>query len=99
MTPLSTDVKGLNQGFQVRIELEPRWNSDNPKKSTFVPIYVVSWVSEQNRREGYGSVTSVKLFAPTKTLVNLRVEDSDYILRKPLAFTDLDILLAVPKSK
>jgi hypothetical protein len=94
------DVNGLNRDCQVRVELDSYWNGDNAgKKTPFVPIYYVYWVSEQNRRDGYGSVASVRLFAPTKTLVSLSVDESKYILRKPLVFTNLDVLLAEPKSK
>lgn len=93
------DVQGLNRNCQIRIEPESYWNAANPKKkTTFVPIYDVYWVSEENRRDGQGSVASVKLFAPTKTLISLRVEDSKYILRSPLVFTNLDLLLSDSKK-
>lgn len=92
------DVRGLNRDCQFRIEPETYWNAANPKKkTTFIPIYDVYWVSEQNRRDGGGSVASVVLFAPTKRLVSLRVEESKYILRKPLAFTNLDAMLGESK--
>lgn len=99
MTPPSTDVKGLNHAFQVRTELEPHWNSGNPRRSTVETIYVVCWVSEENRREGYRSVASVKLLGLTKTPVSLTVEASKYVVRKPLAFANLDVPPAVPKNK
>jgi hypothetical protein len=37
-------------------------------------------------------VAYVTLFAPTKTLLQLKVYDPKYILRKPLAFTNLAAL-------
>ncbi|MCW5555665.1 MAG: hypothetical protein KIS67_26345 [Verrucomicrobiae bacterium] len=89
------DVAALHRDCQIRVEPESYWNAANPKKeTTFVPIYDVYWVSEENRRDGQGSTASVKLFAPTKTLISLRVEESKYILRSPLVFTNLDLLLS-----
>jgi hypothetical protein len=89
----SMDVNGLNRDCQLRIEPNSYWNS-GVKKGMFVPIYDVFWISPQNKGEGFGNVASVTLFAPTKTLVSLRVQDSRYILRKPLVFTNLDFLLS-----
>jgi hypothetical protein len=43
-------------------------------------------------------MASVALFMPTKTLLQLRVEDTQYILRKPLQITNLDFLLS-PSNK
>jgi hypothetical protein len=43
---------------------------------------------------GAGSAASVRLFAPTNALLQLRVEDPKYILRKPLLFTDLSALIS-----
>ncbi len=94
----SMDVGGLNRDCTVRVELNDFWNNANSeKKTTFIPMYVVSWFSPENVREGVGAAASVQLFAPTKTLISLRVEDSKYILRKPLAFTNSDVLLGESK--
>jgi hypothetical protein len=96
----SMDVAGLNRDCQVRIEPERYWNNLNPKKgATFIPIYDVCWRSKEELQRNYGSAASVKLFLPTQTLVSLRVEESKYILREPLIFTNLNELLTGPQSK
>jgi hypothetical protein len=57
----------------------------------FVPVYWVYW--SKRAQEGHGSAASVELFAPAKKLMQLRVEESKYILRKPLVITNVDFLL------
>jgi len=102
LAAISMDVKGLNRDCEVHIVPDRYWNAGKPSKKTFVPIYDIYWLSPKNRAEGYGGVALVKLFTPTKTLVSLRVEESKYILRKPLVFTNLVELLSdtngVPKT-
>jgi len=93
---VSMDVKGLNRDCRVHLGLDTFANPPKAKTATFVPLYNVYWQSAKNRKEGYGCVASVKLFAPTKTLVSLRVEESKYILSSPLVFTNLDSLLKAP---
>jgi hypothetical protein len=87
------DVKTMNRECRVRIEISTFWNGLKPgekfTKKTFVPIYDVFWISPENQVEGYGSVASVGVFAPTKTLLSLTVYDPKYILRKPIVFTNL----------
>ena len=91
----SMDVAGLNRDCLVRVAPEQYWNEANPKKrTTFVPIYDVVWRSPEQLRENFGMVAAVRLFAPTKALLSLSVEESTYILRKPLVFTNLDGLLS-----
>jgi hypothetical protein len=90
------DVTSLNRDGVVRIEPESFANQGLKRTGKFVPIYFVYWQSPKNRTDGYGSAASVKLFAPTKTLMSLRVEDSKYILRPPLVFTNLNELLTEP---
>lgn len=63
------------------------------RKTSFVPVYSVSWVSTA---AGSSTKASVRLLAPTRTLLSLRVEESKYILRKPLQFTNLQELLSSP---
>lgn len=89
----SMDVKGLNRDYQVHIALSPYWNGlatlgEKPRKQ-FVPIYFVWWTNDP---KGRGSVADVELFEPTKTLLQLSVQDPKYILRKPLVFTNLAAL-------
>jgi hypothetical protein len=87
------DVDALNRDCTVRIEPERSWNR-GLKKGTFIPIYDVAWLSPKNVREGFGDIARVCLFLPGKSLVDLSVRDSKYILREPLSFTNLDVLLS-----
>lgn len=91
------DVKGMER--DCRVSIKPDNAYVHPPRGKFVPIYDISWV-----RKGYvpngdvlnaisNDVASVMLFAPTKTLLQLDVRDPEYILRKPLVFTNLDSLL------
>ena len=88
------DVNALNRDCQVHVELDKFANENLRKTGKIVPIYFIYWQSLQNRKEGYGDVASVTLFAPTKTLMSLRVEDTKFILRPPLHFTNLNALLS-----
>lgn len=90
----SMDVVGLNRECTIRVEPNSYWNHDLRAKGEFVPIYDVFWISPKNKTEGSGDAAFVSLFAPTKTLISLRVRDSKYILRKPLVFTNLAELLS-----
>lgn len=93
------DVDALNRDCRLHIELDSFANQRKGLRGKFVPIYFVYWESAENRAEGYGDVASVKLLAPTKTLISLRVEDARYIRRAPLIFTNLDSLLSEDKAK
>ena len=88
------DVAALNRDCKVRVEPDRFANQDLKKSGKFVPIYFVYWVSDKNRKDGYGDMASVTLLAPTKTLISLRVEDPKYILRPPIVFTNLAELLS-----
>lgn len=92
----SMDVEGLNRDCKAHVAVSPKWNDlaqlgQKPRKQ-FTPIYYVWWSSSQNDAEGHGSVASVELFSPTKTLLQLSVADPKYILRKPVVFTNLSSL-------
>jgi hypothetical protein len=76
----SMDVEGLNQDCTLHIHTYTEADGDG-KATRFLPVYWVYWTKGT---EGHGSVASVELFAPTKTLMQIRVEDSKYILREPL---------------
>lgn len=89
MVAAHMDVEKLNRDCHVYIEPDQFVNQGLQKTKYFVPVYFVSWVSEHNKREGHGNVASVKLLAPTKELISLRVEDSKYILRNPIEFTNV----------
>jgi hypothetical protein len=88
------DVKALNRDCLVCIELSDvlrGWQARDAE--TFVPIYCVSWHSCTNRVDPiqYFSCfkAEVELCVPTHTLLQLRVYDGTYILRRPLTFTNL----------
>lgn len=84
----SMDVEALNRDCKVRTTaLTP----DGPAGKHFVPVYWVSWLKAES---GRGSAASVELFEPTKTLRQMYVNESKYILRKPLVITNRDYLLS-----
>jgi hypothetical protein len=83
---VSMDVNALNRDCRVTVELEKYYGDAPPGK--FVPIYFVSWTSKDT---AVGKA-SVRVFTPTKSLLQLCVEDPKYILRRPLEFTNLDSL-------
>jgi hypothetical protein len=78
------DVAGLNRDCRVSVTVDTGYVQAPAGK--FVPIYWVSWAPTNG--EGFSSA-SVRLFTPTKTLLDLTVDDQKYILRKPLVFTNL----------
>jgi hypothetical protein len=85
----SMDVDALNR--ECSLHVYPTALRRQGTNAHFLPVYWVFWTKGV---EGHGSAASVELFAPAKTLMQLRVEDSKYILRKPLQVTNLDYLLS-----
>jgi len=93
LAAVSMDVNGLNKDCHRYIQVVgPKFQGTN---MCFVPIYSVFWTRGQL---GQGSVASVSFCAPTRTLLELHVEDSKYIHRKQLQFTNLDYLLLQTNS-
>lgn len=93
LAAIHMDVNGLNRDYRVHVALSPFWNGlatlgEKPRKQ-FVPIYYVWWTNDRDGRDG---VADVELFEPTKTLLQLDVQDPKYILRQPLVFTNLAAL-------
>lgn len=76
----SMDVAALNRDSHVTIEPDPICGQ--VAKGKFVPVYYVSWAN----------LASVRVFTPEGIILQLRVEDPKYILRKPLEFTNLNSL-------
>lgn len=72
---VSIDVERLNRDcdFSVRA-----WTPEGKQGEHFVPLYWVCWGNDGR------PIAMVELFEPTKTLRQLRVERSEYILRLPL---------------
>jgi hypothetical protein len=83
------DVSALNRDCKVHIM---PFTPEGSQGKHFVPVYWVYWSKPE--QAGRGSTASVELFTPTKMLRQLRVEDSQYILREPLGVTNLDYLLS-----
>jgi len=55
-----------------------------------VPLYWITWSEKSKGRGG----ASVELCLPTKTLLQMHVNKSEYILRQPLLVANLDDLLS-----
>ena len=99
LAAVSMDVQGLNR--DLHLSVKPDGMSFRPERRKFLPIYRVSWCKKWKPTLGFHysntpewePVASVRVFVPTKTLMELRVEDPKYILRNPLEFPDLDRLL------
>lgn len=89
LAAVSMDVARLNRDCSVKVDLENAYV--HPPAGKFVPVYYVSWSEKNGGRAG---VASVRVFTPTKTLLQLRVEDPNYLLRPPIVFTNLAELLA-----
>ena len=100
LAAVSMDVAGLNRDCVMNAAPATHWNRfrwNTPfTNAMFTPIYSVYWVPRQSTNNEIAA--TVELFAPDKTLLDLRMEDPKYILRKPFHFTDLDKLLANPIS-
>jgi hypothetical protein len=93
LASLSMDVAGLNRDCKAHVALSPYWNGfphlGGSPGTQFVPIYFVWWTSLDNEMSDAGDKAHVELYAPTKTLLQLSVQDQKYILRKALVFTNL----------
>lgn len=85
----SMDVKALNRDCQVRVDA---FTPEGKNGRHFVPVYWVYWMARGP--EHRGSIASVELLEPTRSLRQLRVEKAEYILRKPLEVQNLDSLLS-----
>jgi hypothetical protein len=91
LAAVSFDVEALNRDCRLRVQaLTPQGRKEGAR---FLPLYMVYWVKGA---EGDGSAASVQLFAPTQTLLQLRVEDPDYNLRRPLVVEEPEHTLRNP---
>lgn len=93
LAALSMDVKGLNSDCVVHVVVTEYWSGvklGELPKQIFTPIYCVWWTPKGSRSEA--GAASLELFLPTKTLLQLTVDDPKYILRKPVVFTNLAAL-------
>jgi len=74
----------LNRDGEVRIET---FMPEGKAGKHFVPVYWVYWMGKTPGTSG--NIAQIELFQPTKTLLQLRVNKPEYILRPPLVFTNL----------
>lgn len=76
---VSMDVAALTRDCEVEIRA---WTPEGVKGANFVPLYWVNW------KRASKVVATVELFEPTKVLRQLRVKESQYILRNSLEIRD-----------
>ena len=82
----SMDVASLNRECAAYIELPLL----DQASDTFVPLYWIYWM----KPGVVGSRTEIELCLPTKTLLQMHVMESKYILRRPLEITDAEVPLS-----
>ena len=83
------DMMALNSNCIVKVEVDNVYV--RPPAGKFVPVYDVIWWEKS------GDITGgafVRLFTPTRTLMQLDVGNAKYILRPPIVFTNLAELLS-----
>lgn len=78
----SMDVEALNRDYPVVVEVSDPYL--RIPAGRFLPVYWVYWAKLPR---GTGSVASVRLFAPLRKLMQLRVEEPKYIRREALKIT------------
>lgn len=89
LASVSMDVLALNSNCVVHIDA---FIPEGPHGKHFVPLYWIYWMPRDGN--GSGPAATVELLLPTKTLRQLRVNRSEYILRPPLVISNLDFLLS-----
>jgi hypothetical protein len=78
LAAVSMDVAALNRDCQVTVLPHI---PEGRGSQHFVPLYWVYWTKRQETR---GSIASVEILVPTKTILQMSVNRSEYILREPL---------------
>jgi len=99
LTQAHMDVKAMNNNLHLAIKPDDDYIS--APRGKFVPVYDVRWCKPWKPTPGiieedhgkWEPVVSVQLFTPTKTLLQMHIEDAKYILRQPIVFTNLVELL------
>lgn len=93
----SMDVAAMSNDCEIQVSLDAEYAHVTP--ATFVPVYWITWRGKKHEQTrlmtpiSNNVVGSVRLFTPAKLLLQLRVEDPRYILRRPLTITNLDVLM------
>ncbi len=85
----SMDVPAISRDCNVHVEA---FTPEGKTGAHFVPLYRVYWT--QKNGSSVSPAASIELFEPTKTLRQLRVNKSEYILRAPMQITNADFLLS-----
>ena len=94
LSRFKADIDSLHRDCAVSVDLDTFANPSKGTASLIVPFYHVAWMYRTNLPSGSRrAAATVQLFAPTKSLVSLRVEDSRYILRQSIQVTNLNVLL------
>lgn len=89
LAAVSMDVAAISRDCVLDVKIADAYVHAPAGK--FVPVYNVVWVKKTDAKS---AAASVRVFTPTRTLLQLRVEDSKYILRPPIVFTNLAELLS-----
>ncbi len=84
MAAVNIDVARLNREFPIEITTP---ETEGFIRKHFFPHYWVNWL------KGEHAVAFIEFVVPTRSILQLRVEDTDYILRDPIAITNLAALL------
>jgi hypothetical protein len=93
LAAVSMDVAALNRDCSVVVK--PDRDYVHPPQGKFVPVYYVYWRKRNTQAGRVADVPAgVRVFTPNNTLLQLRVEDPEYILRAPMVFTNLHFLLS-----
>jgi hypothetical protein len=87
LSAASMDFAALNRDCKVHISVAMAGQDEDH----FVPLYFISWV-EKGKEGRLDNAASVELFLPTKSLRQLHVNKSEYILCRPLRITNPDFL-------
>lgn len=90
LTTVHMDVSGLNHDCDAHVALSSDLKDESVMSNRkFTPIYFLWWTHKSNVND---CAAYIELFSPTKTLLQLKMYDSQYILRPPVAFTNLAAL-------
>lgn len=102
----SVDIDALDRDHTKRVYVANKYL--RPPPGHFVPIYTVGWFKRRtpnpdivimtpDKDSEWEPIASITLFQPTETLIQFRVEDTKYILNKPLMLTNLAAALRLTK--
>jgi len=92
----SIDVGALNRDCDLGKGIAPGSFKTVGTNGLFVPRYWINWAKHGTPQQ---SVAFVDLFLPKKILLEMRVENPKYVLRRPLEFTNLDALISDPGNR